>query len=63
MKSVFKSKTVWFNIFYTVAEVTLIVQEVLNGEYMLYAITIHGIANLILRVWFTSTAVTFKNVE
>ena len=59
MKNITLSKTVWFNVLYTVAEIALMLQDVMPPEYMPYAVAIQGIVNIVLRVWFTSTAVTF----
>lgn len=62
MKSWWESKTVWFNIFMTVIDFAafLETQTGLPEWVAPLAVTIHGIGNVILRVWFTSTEVEKK---
>lgn len=61
MKSVFSSKTVWFNIVMTILDIATFSENLIsfvperNREVVKGAIVfIQGIGNIILRIWFTS---------
>lgn len=57
----YKSKTVWFNIITTlVAALTFLptVSDLLPAEALPYLLGFVGVLNVILRVWFTDSAVT-----
>ena len=57
-KKIIKSKLVWFNLLYTVAEIILLVKDIIPAEYAPIAIAIQGSVNIILRIWFTNTTLT-----
>lgn len=57
-KPIYQSKTVWFNVFATMAEMFAISQGIVAPEVVPYMVAAHGIANVILRVWFTDTKLT-----
>ena len=60
MKHVLKSKMVWFNLLYTVGEVAAYLADYLPPEYIPVVVATQGVANIILRIWFTNTGVSFK---
>ena len=54
----YESKTIWFNLLMTAVEVIAVLQTVvsdieLNSQLFMALATIHGIINVVLRVWFT----------
>jgi uncharacterized membrane protein (DUF485 family) len=55
MKSIFSSKTVWFNFIMTVLGIVTYFQGVPTLEvYAPYFAAILAIGNVVLRVWFTT---------
>ena len=63
MKSVKLSKMVWFNLFYTTAEVVALATETLplSAKWLAVVMLVQGLVNIILRVWFTSTKLSFRS--
>jgi hypothetical protein len=58
MKSIFTSKTVWFNVIMTILGIVTYLQGVSTLEvYAPYFATILAIGNIVLRVWFTVTPI------
>lgn len=62
MKPWYQSKTIWFNFILTFLEIIALAQNMhIGGEHAaVYLTFIHGIGNVILRIWFTDTKVSFK---
>ena len=51
---------VWFNLVYSLAEIGAVLQGILaDPKWIAVAVAVQGIANVILRVWFTNTGLTF----
>ncbi|MCH7541553.1 hypothetical protein IH981_02115 [Patescibacteria group bacterium] len=63
MKSIKLSKTVWFNFLYTVIEIAALATETLplSVRWLAIVVLIQGSVNIILRVWFTKTGLTFRS--
>lgn len=54
MKAWYESKTIWFNIFSTLAGSLVVVSEVMPEPIKVYVIVALGVVNVVLRVWFTN---------
>jgi len=54
-KAWYKSKEVWWNVFMTIADFTVILVEMYGA--LPYFILAQGLVTIILRVWFTKTAI------
>jgi hypothetical protein len=57
-KKWYESKTVWLNVITTAVGILTLLSESLPEEYTAVILTIIGALNVVLRVWFTNTAVT-----
>ncbi len=61
MKSVFRSKTFWFNVVFvlvTVANALGFAEFVPADDAQQIAVVVVAVVNLVLRLWFTDTAIT-----
>ena len=56
-KKWYMSKTVQFNVLYTVAEVCLVALDFIPAEYVPLLMAVQGIANVVIRVWYTNMAI------
>ena len=56
-KKWFMSKTIQFNVLYTVAEVCLVALDFIPAEYVPLLMAVQGIANVVIRVWYTNMAI------
>ena len=56
-KKWYHSKTVWFNVIFTLAEVSVVLVDLIPVEYTPVLMGVQGVANVVLRVWFTNKAV------
>ena len=59
-KKWYESKTIIFNIGYTIAEICLVLLDIVPAEYAPILMGIQGITSVVLRVWFTTTAIEAK---
>ena len=59
-KFVALSKMTWVNTFVTVLGILALLNQVVPPEWNPWIIFATGVVNVILRVWFTDSAVTFK---
>jgi hypothetical protein len=52
----YHSKTIWFNVIMTVLDAVSLLKDLkIGGESVgLYLAVIHGIGNIVLRVWFNN---------
>jgi len=57
-KNILKSKTFWFNIVMTLVEIGAYTETIVPASWVVYAVTLQGVGNIILRVWFNKTALT-----
>lgn len=58
MKSVFASKTVWFNVIMTIVNFGAYFQTVVPANWLPYAIGVQALGTIVLRIWFTSATLT-----
>lgn len=56
VKKWWHSKTLWLNLLLTAAGVATYLTDVLPEKYAFGALVVAGIVNVILRVWYTETA-------
>jgi len=61
MKTVYKSKEVWYNAILMIIEILALATDIVPIGTLPYLIFAQGVGTLILRIWFTKTALTFKN--
>lgn len=58
MKSIFESKTVWFNVIMTIIGIVIAFQGIPALQaWSAFLAGILAVGNVILRVWFTTTAI------
>ena len=62
MKNVATSKEVWYNSILMMIELLALAVDVVPIEALPYLMFAQGVGTLILRIWFTKTALTFKKV-
>ena len=57
MKPWYLSKVIWFNVIMTVLDIVALVETFVPQEAVVIFAIIHGVGNIILRRWFTSTQI------
>lgn len=68
MKFILASKTIWFNVVMTLVDIATFVQDIVaevfppNWQPVVKTIVvlIHGIGNIVLRIWFNQTPLSFR---
>jgi Mg2+/citrate symporter len=60
-KKIHKSRTVQFNVIYTIIAIAALLMNYIPEEYVPLLAVVQGVGNVILRVWFTSQPITLKN--
>jgi hypothetical protein len=61
VKKIHKSRTVQFNVIYTIIAIAALLMNYIPEEYVPLLAVVQGVGNVILRVWFTSQPITLKN--
>jgi len=56
-KKWYHSKTIWFNVIMTISGVTVVITPHIPERWAAFTMSIQGIGNLVLRVWFTSISI------
>lgn len=59
-KKWYTSKELWFNVVYTLAEVTLVVLDYVPEKYIPALMAFQGAMTVVLRVFFTDSKLTLK---
>ena len=62
-KKWYESKTIWFNIIMTISGVAVVITPHIPEKWAALTMSIQGIGNLVLRVWFTSATISSAPVE
>jgi hypothetical protein len=59
-KTIWQSKTFWFNVVMTIVDFAAFSETVLPIEALPYLTMVQGLGNIVLRVWFTNGGVTLS---
>ena len=62
-KQWYESKTIWFNIIMTISGIAVVITPHIPEKWTAFTMSIQGIGNLVLRVWFTSATISSAPVE
>jgi len=57
-KKWYESKTIWFNIIMTISGIAVVITPHIPEKWAALTMSIQGIGNLVLRVWFTSATIS-----
>lgn len=58
-----KSKTIWFNAIMTAVGVVVVVEPYLPQQFAALSLIVQGVGNVLLRVWFTTQALTNTSAQ
>jgi Mg2+/citrate symporter len=62
-KQWYHSKTIWFNVIMTISGIAVVVTPHVPEQWTALTMSIQGIGNLVLRVWFTSSSISNEPAE